>query len=45
MDADYLATFSKQLEKDLTNIEKTAYEAAGETFNLGVSQTAQRTIF
>ena len=35
VDADYLATFSKQLEKDLTNIEKTAYEAAGETFNLG----------
>jgi len=35
VNADYLATFSKQLEKDLTNIEKTAYEEAGETFNLG----------
>jgi DNA polymerase-1 len=35
VDADYLGTFSKQLEKDLANIEKTAYEEAGETFNLG----------
>lgn len=35
INADYLATFSKQLETDLATIEKTAYEEAGETFNLG----------
>lgn len=34
VDADYLATFSKKLEIDLAEIEKQAYEAAGETFNL-----------
>ena len=35
VDPDYLATFSKQLETDLARIEQTAYEEAGETFNLG----------
>jgi DNA polymerase-1 len=35
INADYLAKFSKQLETDLATIEKTAYEEAGETFNLG----------
>jgi DNA polymerase-1 len=35
IDPDYLANFSKQLETDLDKIEKTAYEEAGETFNLG----------
>lgn len=35
IDADYLANFSKQLEADLANIEKTAYQEAEETFNLG----------
>lgn len=34
VDADYLAKFSKKLEIDLAEIEKQAYEAAGETFNL-----------
>ncbi len=35
IDVDYLKQFSKQLESDLDLIEKLAYEAAGETFNLG----------
>lgn len=35
VDPDYLATFSKQLETDLARLEKTAYETAGETFNMG----------
>ncbi|MEA5447488.1 DNA polymerase I [Leptolyngbya sp. CCNP1308] len=35
VDPDYLANFSKQLETDLARLEKTAYEAAGETFNMG----------
>ncbi len=34
IDTDYLQEFSKQLETDLDRIEKSAYEAAGETFNL-----------
>ncbi len=34
VDADYLAKFSKTLETDLDKIEKDAYKAAGETFNL-----------
>ena len=35
IDKDYLNGFSKQLEGDLAEIEKTAYEAAGKEFNLG----------
>ncbi len=35
IDKDYLNQFSKQLEHDLASIEKAAYEAAGEEFNLG----------
>ena len=35
IDQDYLQKFSKQLEKDLEKIEKFAYDAAGEEFNLG----------
>lgn len=35
IDKDYLGEFSKQLESDLAAIETTAYEAAGEEFNLG----------
>ncbi|MEO0757075.1 MAG: DNA polymerase I [Cyanobacteria bacterium J06648_16] len=35
IDEAYLKQFSKQLESDLDLIEKLAYEAAGETFNLG----------
>ena len=35
IDRDYLNEFSKQLEGDLAKIESTAYEAAGEEFNLG----------
>jgi DNA polymerase-1 len=34
IDADYLEKFSKKLEFDLAEIEKKAYEAARETFNL-----------
>ncbi|MEL6159391.1 MAG: DNA polymerase I [Cyanobacteria bacterium J06627_32] len=35
IDKDYLNQFSQQLEADLQGIEKAAYEAAGEEFNLG----------
>ncbi|MDJ0659768.1 MAG: DNA polymerase I [Crocosphaera sp.] len=35
IDTDYLGELSKQLEQDLLTLEKKAYEAAGETFNLG----------
>ena len=35
IDKPYLKQFSKQLESDLAAIEKSAYEAAGEEFNLG----------
>ncbi|MEL6903300.1 MAG: DNA polymerase I, partial [Cyanobacteria bacterium J06606_4] len=35
IDKDYLNQFSQQLEADLQAIEKAAYEAAGEEFNLG----------
>lgn len=35
IDQAYLKEFSKTLEKDLAAIETQAYEAAGETFNLG----------
>jgi DNA polymerase-1 len=34
IDSDYLATFSHQLAGDLDRIEQSAYEQAGETFNL-----------
>ncbi|PSN18061.1 DNA polymerase I [filamentous cyanobacterium CCP5] len=35
VDANYLKDLSQQLETDLAQIEKTAYESAGATFNLG----------
>ncbi|MDG2617885.1 DNA polymerase I [Thermoleptolyngbya sichuanensis XZ-Cy5] len=35
IDQDYLNAFSKALEQDLKRIEEQAYEAAGQTFNLG----------
>ncbi|WOB43687.1 DNA polymerase I [Thermoleptolyngbya oregonensis NK1-22] len=35
IDQDYLKAFSKALEQDLKRIEEQAYEAAGQTFNLG----------
>ena len=35
IDQDYLKAFSKELEQDLKRIEEQAYEAAGQTFNLG----------
>ncbi|EDX85847.1 DNA polymerase I superfamily [Synechococcus sp. PCC 7335] len=35
IDKAYLNQFSKQLESDLAGIEKAAYDAAGEEFNLG----------
>lgn len=35
IDTNYLQIFSQQLEQDLATIEKQAYAAAGEEFNLG----------
>ena len=35
IDEAYLKEFSKKLEKDLAQIEESAYESAGEEFNLG----------
>ncbi|GAB4136984.1 MAG: DNA polymerase I [Cyanobacteria bacterium J069] len=35
IDQDYLKAFSKNLEQDLKRIEETAYQEAGQTFNLG----------
>lgn len=35
IDQAYLKAFSKNLEQDLKRIEEQAYEAAGQTFNLG----------
>ena len=35
IDSDYLKSLSQQLEADLATIETAAYDAAGESFNLG----------
>ncbi|MDJ0582706.1 DNA polymerase I [Crocosphaera sp.] len=35
IDTEYLGKLSKQLEQELLTLEENAYEAAGETFNLG----------
>jgi DNA polymerase-1 len=45
IDPDYLANFSKQLETDLARIEKTAYEEAGETFNLASPKQLSELLF
>jgi DNA polymerase-1 len=45
IDPGYLGNFSRQLEKDLDSIEKQAYEAAGETFNLGSPKQLSEILF
>lgn len=45
IDQAYLADFSKQLEVDLAAIEKTAYEVAGSTFNLGSPKQLSELLF
>lgn len=45
IDQDYLKTFSQQLDTDLAKIEKQAYEAAGETFNLGSPKQLSTLLF
>jgi DNA polymerase-1 len=35
INVNYLKNLSQQLERDLADIEKNAYESIGETFNLG----------
>lgn len=45
IDIPYLKEFSKQLETDLASIEKKAYEAAGETFNLGSPKQLSEILF
>lgn len=45
IDCDYLKEFSKQLEQDLAAIESRAYEAAGETFNLGSPKQLSELLF
>ena len=45
IDQDYLAEFSKTLEKDLQAIEQRAYEVAGETFNLGSPKQLSELLF
>jgi DNA polymerase-1 len=45
IDIPYLQNFSKQLETDLAILEKNAYEAAGETFNLGSPKQLSEILF
>ncbi|HIK44284.1 MAG TPA: DNA polymerase I, partial [Leptolyngbyaceae cyanobacterium M65_K2018_010] len=45
IDPEYLAKFSQQLESDLNRIEQTAYEAAGEPFNLGSPKQLSELLF
>ncbi len=45
VDAEYLATFSKQLETDLARLEQSAYEEAGETFNLASPKQLSELLF
>ncbi|WP_239121476.1 MULTISPECIES: DNA polymerase I [Spirulina sp. CCY15215] len=45
IDTDYLKQLSEQLGKDLTNIEKNAYEEAGEEFNLGSPKQLSKLFF
>jgi len=45
VDADYLGRLSQELEQDLTRIEAAAYDAAGETFNLGSPKQLSQLFF
>ncbi|WP_008317505.1 DNA polymerase I [Leptolyngbya sp. PCC 6406] len=45
IDSDYLATFSKQLAEDLDRIEHSAYQEAGDTFNLGSPKQLSELLF
>ncbi|WP_088431579.1 DNA polymerase I [Halomicronema hongdechloris] len=45
VDAAYLGRLSQELEQDLSKIEATAYEAAGETFNLGSPKQLSQLFF
>lgn len=45
IDPETLADFSQQLETDLKRIEEQAYEAAGETFNLGSPKQLSELLF
>lgn len=45
IDTDYLQKLSQQLEKNLTNIEKNAYQEAGEEFNLASPKQLSKLLF
>jgi DNA polymerase I len=45
IDSNYLNEFSKTLEQDLQRIEKQAYSAAGEEFNLGSPKQLSELLF
>ncbi|MEO1133038.1 MAG: DNA polymerase I, partial [Cyanobacteria bacterium J06639_1] len=45
IDTEYLNDFSKKLEIDLAEIEKQAYEAAGDEFNLGSPKQLSQLLF
>ncbi|MBD2576428.1 DNA polymerase I [Oscillatoria sp. FACHB-1406] len=45
IDIPYLSDLSQQLEKDLQEIEDSAYEAAGEKFNLGSPKQLSELLF
>lgn len=45
IDQDYLRELSKQIEADLVNIEKRAYDAAGQTFSLGSTKQLSDLLF
>ena len=45
VDREYLEKFSRQLEQDLQTIENNAYNAAGETFNLGSPKQLSQLFF
>ncbi|TVQ11551.1 MAG: DNA polymerase I [Leptolyngbya sp. DLM2.Bin27] len=45
VDAEYLGSFSKQLETDLARLEQTAHAEAGETFNLGSPKQLSALLF
>lgn len=45
VDADYLANLSQRLETDLARIQETAYQEAGETFNLGSPKQLSQLLF
>lgn len=45
IDSEYLGNFSRQLETDLKRIEETAYEVAGETFNLASPKQLSTLLF